>query len=53
MKVFAGDPKMIYQAILFDPLTGAVLSLAEIRDMVNEMFEANKEYLGYFHSLKI
>lgn len=43
---------MIYQAILFDPLTGAVLSLAEIRDMVNEMFEANKEYLGYFHSLK-
>lgn len=49
---FAGDPKMIYQAILFDPLTGAVLSLAEIRDMVNEMFEANKEYLGYFHSLK-
>ena len=49
---FTGDPRMIYQAVLFDPLTGAVLSLAEIRDMVNEMFEANREYLGYFHALK-
>ncbi|MPN35865.1 Alpha-galactosidase [bioreactor metagenome] len=49
---FAGDPHMIYRAILFDPLTSAVLSLAEIRDMVNEMFEANREYLGYFRSLK-
>lgn len=49
---FAGDPRLIYQSILFDPLTSAVLSLAEIRDMVNEMFEANKDYLTYFRSLK-
>ncbi len=49
----AGDPNMIYHAVLFDPLTSAVLSLAEIRDMVNEMFAANKKYLGYFKSLKV
>jgi len=27
-----------------DPLTSAVLSLAEIRSMVDEMFAANREY---------
>ncbi|HEY3414967.1 MAG TPA: alpha-galactosidase [Armatimonadota bacterium] len=44
----AGDPDMIYHAIAFDPLTSAVLSLAEIRKMVAEMFEANKDYLPHF-----
>ncbi len=44
---------MIYHAVLFDPLTSAVLSLAEIRDMVNEMFVANKKYLKYFKSTKV
>lgn len=44
----AGDPTMIYHACAFDPLTSAVLSLAEIKDMVNEMFEANKQYLPHF-----
>ncbi len=34
-----GDPRLVYQAICHDPLTAAVLSLAEIRQMVNEMFE--------------
>ena len=43
---------MIFQAVMFDPLTSAVLSLAETRAMVNEMFEANRDYLGYFNSLK-
>ena len=50
---FAGDPGMIYQSIIFDPLTSAVLSLAEIREMVNKMFAANRKYLGYFKSLKV
>ena len=50
---FAGDPNMIYHAVMFDPLTSAVLSLAEIREMVNKMFAANKAYLGYFKSLKV
>jgi alpha-galactosidase len=44
----AGDKGMIYQAICFDPLTSAVLSLKEIRSMVDEMFEASKDYLPQF-----
>jgi alpha-galactosidase len=47
-----GDPTMIYRAICHDPLTAAVLSLKEIKDMVNEMFEQNKEYLPQFKSFK-
>lgn len=43
-----GDPVAIYRAIAHDPLTMAVLSLAEIRDMTNEMFAQNKEYLPQF-----
>jgi len=43
-----GDPVMIYRAICHDPLTAAVLSLREIKDMVNEMFAQNKEYLPQF-----
>jgi len=35
----------IFHAICLDPLTSAVLSLAEIRKMTDEMFEANKDYL--------
>lgn len=37
-----GDPVKVYHACCFDPLTSAVLSLKEIKDMVNEMFEASK-----------
>lgn len=43
-----GDPQKIYQACYFDPLTSAVLSLAEIKQMVREMFEANRPYLPQF-----
>lgn len=43
-----GDREMIYQAIAFDPLTAAVLSLREIRQMVEEMFKANQEWLPQF-----
>jgi alpha-galactosidase len=43
-----GDPNKIYQSIYFDPLTSAVLSLAEIKEMVKEMFEANKDWLPQF-----
>jgi alpha-galactosidase len=44
----AGNPTQIYQAIAHDPLTASVLSLREIRKMVNEMFAANREYLPTF-----
>lgn len=43
-----GDPRKVFHAIAFDPLTSAVLSLEEIKSMVNEMFEANKEWLPQF-----
>jgi alpha-galactosidase len=42
-----GDRRGVYQAIYFDPLTSAVLSLEEIRQMVDEMFASNQEYLAY------
>ena len=48
-----GDPMKVFHAICYDPLTSAVLSLAEIRDMVNEMFEANKEWLPQFKHFKV
>lgn len=48
-----GDPMKIYQSILFDPLTASVLSLQEIRDMTNAMFQKNKDYLSYFKSTRI
>jgi len=43
-----GDKRKIFHAVLFDPLTSAVLSMAETKAMVDEMFEAGKDYLGYF-----
>ena len=48
-----GDPRKVFQAILFDPLTSSVLSMQEIHDMTQEMLDKNKAYLGYFKSLKI
>jgi len=46
-----GDGESIYQAILFDPLTAAILSMAEIREMTQRMFKQNKDFLGYFKTL--
>ena len=43
-----GDRELIYQAICYDPLTSAVLSLKEIRDMVDEMFKQNEAWLPQF-----
>lgn len=43
-----GDREKVFHAICYDPLTSAVLSLAEIRSMVDEMFEANKGWLPTF-----
>jgi alpha-galactosidase len=44
----AGDPTLVYRAIAYDPLTASVLSLAEIRQMVKEMFRKNAEFLPTF-----
>lgn len=43
-----GDPTLVYRAICHDPLTASVLSLAEIRQMTNELFAQHKEYLPQF-----
>ena len=43
-----GDAKKVFWACAFDPLTSAVLSLEEIKNMVDEMLEQNKEYLPWY-----
>lgn len=48
-----GDPTMVFYAIAHDPLTASVLSLAEIRQMTNEMLEKNREYLPQFKYFKV
>ncbi|MCB0089556.1 MAG: alpha-galactosidase [Caldilineaceae bacterium] len=46
-----GDRRLIYQAIANDPLSAAVLSLAEIQKMVDELFALNEDYLpAAFHT---
>jgi alpha-galactosidase len=47
-----GNPRLVYQAICHDPLTAAVLSLAEIRSMVNDLLKQNRDYLPQFSQLK-
>jgi alpha-galactosidase len=48
-----GDPVAIYRAIAHDPLTAAVLSLAEIKQMVNELFAQHRNYLPQFKHTKV
>jgi alpha-galactosidase len=43
-----GDPETVVQACALDPLTSSVLTLKEIRDMVSEMLEAQREWLPLF-----
>ena len=49
----AGDPVAIYRAICHDPLTAAVLSLREIKDMTNELFAQHKDYLPQFKTHRV
>jgi alpha-galactosidase len=48
-----GDPMKVFHACLYDPLTSAVCSMQEIRDMTNEMLAANAPYLKHFKGLKV
>jgi len=48
-----GDPRLVFHAICYDPLTAAVLSLAEIKTMVNEMFQQNRPYLPQFSRCQV
>ena len=47
-----GDPRKIFHAVLYDPLTSSVLSMAETKKMVDQMFEQNKNYLPQFEHFK-
>ncbi|MCD6290923.1 MAG: alpha-glucosidase/alpha-galactosidase [Anaerolineae bacterium] len=43
-----GDREAIVHAVMLDPLTAAVCTLPQIRAMVNEMFEAQAQWLPQF-----
>ena len=45
---FTGDPELVMQAVALDPLTAAVLTLQETRDMVAEMLAAQQSHLPQF-----
>lgn len=45
-----GNPRLVFQAIAYDPLTAAMLSLTEIKEMVNAMFRKNQGHLPQFKS---
>ena len=47
-----GDREMVFHAIAYDPLTAAVLSLAEIRKMIDAMFTKNRKCLPQFFGRK-
>jgi len=48
-----GNAEMVYHAICYDPLSAAVLSLEEIRKMVNEMFDKSKAFLPQFKKPRV
>ena len=40
------DKEAVYHAVCMDPLTSAVCSLDEIKQMTDELFEINQDFLG-------
>jgi alpha-galactosidase len=48
-----GDPEHIVHACALDPLTSAVLTLREIREMATEMLEDQKQWLPQFEGKTI
>lgn len=48
-----GNPEMVFHAVAYDPLTAAVLSLAETRRMVQAMLNRNRAHLPQFKNIKI
>lgn len=47
------DPEMAARAVAMDPLTSAVLTLKEARDMTIELFEAEAQWLPQFEGHKL
>src|SRR3954464_13281217 len=48
-----GDPEHIVHALALDPLTSAVCTLKQIRDMATEMLESQRQWLPEFQGKKI
>ncbi len=48
-----GDPNLVYWSCAYDPLASAVLSLAEIKKMVNEMLKKNQPHLPQFRHFTV
>jgi len=44
-----GNKELIYQAVSVDPFAGSMLTLPRIKEMVDEMFEAEKKWLPQFN----
>lgn len=43
--ILTGDRRLLYQAVAYAPLSAAVLSLAEIQQMVDDLLEVNAPYV--------
>jgi len=42
------DKTKIFQAVLLDPITGVMLTIDETRQMVEELFENNKQFTQWY-----
>jgi len=49
----SGDPEGIMMALALDPLTSAVLTLKEIREMATEMLDSQRSWLPQFEGKRI
>jgi alpha-galactosidase len=49
----SGDPEHIVHACALEPLTAAVLTLKEIREMASEMLETQRAWLPQFENKTI
>jgi alpha-galactosidase len=47
------DLELLFQAIALDPLSAAVLTLKEIREMAGELIEAERQYLEVFSGQRL
>ena len=43
--ILTNNRRLIYQAVAYSPLSAAVLSLAEIQQMVDDLFAVNEQYM--------
>lgn len=48
-----GDPELAMQAVAMDPLTSAVLTLNEARELTREMLQAEAQWLPQFRGKKL